>query len=100
MSKSYSTVTILSTSTRPLKPLIETAIQHEIERLRAGIRRTEQRIRDFEHQHGMASTEFVRRQQNDEVTETLDTIDWIGELQMLERLREKETLLQELRVAD
>jgi phage shock protein A len=100
MSKIHSTVTIVSSSSRPLKPLIETAIQHELERLQTGIRRTEQRIRDFEQQHGIASAEFLRRHQNDELTETLDTIDWIGELQMLERLREKETTLQELRFAD
>jgi hypothetical protein len=100
MSNHSSTVTITPNSGRPLRPLIEVAIQHEIDLLSAGIRRTEQRIRSFEQEHDMASDEFLRRYQNDELAENLDLIDWIGELRMLERLREKESMLRDVHLAD
>jgi phage shock protein A len=100
MSDRGSSITITSGSARPLRPLVEAAIQREVDLLSAGIRRTEQHIRAFERQHGMSSAEFLRQHQNDELAETLDTIDWIGELRLLERLREKETTLKELRFAD
>lgn len=100
MSEPGSSITITSRSVRPLRPLLEAAIQHEIDRMNIGIRRTEQRIQEFEQQYGIASSELLRRHQHNEVTETLDTIDWIGELRMLERLREKATALQELHFAD
>jgi hypothetical protein len=48
----------------------------------------------------MASDEFLRRYQNDELAENLDLIDWIGELRMLERLREKESMLRDVHLAD
>ncbi len=100
MSDSGSRITITSRTMRPLRPLIEAAIQNEIDLLKVNIRRTEQRIQVFEQQHGVTSAELLRRHQNDEVAETLDIIDWIGELHMLERLREKETTLRELHLAD
>lgn len=100
MTQTSSTVTITSQSARPLKPLIEAAIEHEIDLLQLGIRRAEHRIRAFEQQHGMASAEFLHRHQQDDLGETLDMIDWIGELQLLERLREKVTMLRELHLAD
>jgi hypothetical protein len=100
MSVTHTQVTIISDHARPIKSLIEAAIQREIDLLRAGIRRTEQRVFGFEQQHQLSSAEFLIRHQHDEFAETLDTIDWIGELGLLERLREKERTLAELRVAD
>ena len=41
----------------------------------------------------MSSSDFQRRYENDELPETLDYAEWIGECRLLERLREKvETL--------
>ncbi len=100
MTATSATITITGQGARPIRPLIEAAIQREIELLGIGVRRGEQRVAAFEQQHGMTSAEFLRRFQNEELAETLDTIDWIGELQMLERLREKATTLRGLHIAD
>lgn len=100
MSETGSTITITGQGGRPLRPLIEAAIQREIDLLGVGVRRGEQRVAAFERQHGLTSTEFLRQFQSGELAETLDTIDWIGELRLLERLRDKEATLRGLHIAD
>ena len=100
MTATNATITITGQGGRPLRPLIEAAIQREIELLGIGVRRGEQRVAAFEQQHGLTSDEFLRRVQNDELVETHDTIEWIGELQMRERLRDKATTLRGLHSAD
>jgi hypothetical protein len=83
-----------------LRPLVEAALQNELRILQAGIRRTEQRVQAFEAQYQMASAEFLRRYENDELPETLDVAEWIGEQRMLTRLREKAATLQEIQFAN
>jgi hypothetical protein len=60
MSDRGSSITITSGSAHPLGPLVEAAIQREVDLLSAGIRRTEQHVRAFERQHDMSSAEFLR----------------------------------------
>jgi phage shock protein A len=91
---------LTSSRDRPLRPLVEAALQNELRLLQAGIQRTEARLRAFEAEHNLATEEFVRRYERDELTETLAFAEWIGEYRMLERLREKAETLQEIRFAD
>ncbi len=79
---------------------METALQNELRLLEAGIRRTEQRLREFEQRYGLSSAEFVRRYERDELEESLDFAEWIGEYRLLERLREKADTLREIRFAN
>jgi hypothetical protein len=94
-----SAVTLVSPTERPLRSLIEAALHNELRLLQAGIRRTEQRLKAFEAQYDLSSDEFLRRYENDELSETLDLAEWIGEIRLLERLREKANTLQEIRFA-
>jgi phage shock protein A len=93
-------LTLTSSHARPLKPLVEAALKNEQRLLQAGIQRTEQRLREFETEHGMSSTEFLRCYENDELQETLDFVEWIGEHRLLERMREKVNILQEIHFED
>ncbi len=93
-------LTLTSPRQRPLRPLIEAAIHNELRLLQTGIQRTEQRLGTFERQHGLSSKEFLRRYENDELTETLEFAEWVGEYRLLERLREKVDTLQEIRFAN
>ena len=93
-------LTLTSPRQRPLRPLIEAAIHNELRLLQTGIWRTEQRLETFERQHGLSSKEFLRRYENDELTETLEFAEWVGEYRLLERLREKVDTLQEIRFAN
>ena len=91
---------LISSGQRPLRPLVEAAIHNELRLLQAGIQRTEQRLRAFEMQYGLASEEFLPRYENDELPETLDFAEWVGEYRLLERLQEKAATLQEIRFAN
>ncbi len=93
-------LTLISSRKRPLKPLVEAALNNELRLLEAGIRRTQQRLKEFEHRHGFSTDEFVKRFENDQLDETLDFDEWIGENQMLARLKEKADTLREIRFAN
>jgi hypothetical protein len=84
-----SQLTLISTSERPLRPLVEGALANELRLLEAAIRITEDHISEFETRYGMSTNEFIRRFENDEIRESPDMDDWIGEHRLLERLREK-----------
>jgi len=67
-------LTLTTPHQRPLRPLVEAAIQNELRLLEAGIRRTEERVRAFEAKYDLSSQEFLRRYENDELAETLEAI--------------------------
>ena len=93
-------LTLTSTKHRPLRPLVEAALENQLRLLNAGIARTEERLQAFETDYGLSSTEFIRRYENDELPETLGIDEWVGEYRMLVRLQEKAETLQEIRFAD
>lgn len=60
-------VRITSSTSIPLKPLIEAALRDEARLLEWSIRRTLERLREFEARYGMSSEEFDRRFQAGEL---------------------------------
>ena len=93
-------LTLVSPSQRPLQPLVEGALQNELRLLEAGIRRSEQRLQEFEARYDLSTADFVQRYENDTLEETLEFAEWIGELRLSERLREKAAALRAIRFAD
>jgi len=79
---------------------VEAALSNELRVTQAGIRRTEQRLQAFESRHGLSSQEFLQRYENDELAETLDFAEWVGEYRLLERLHEKAETLRGIRFAN
>lgn len=92
-------LTIISSSEVSLQPLIESAIANQLRVLAVGMRQAQHRIHAFEEQFGMTTADFVRRYANNEISETLDTIDWLGEYRMAQRIQEKIDTLKEIRFA-
>jgi len=84
----------------PLKSLIETALANEVRLLEVGIRRTERRLRTFEATYGMTTEDFLRRYENDELDETLEFAEWIGEHRLLQRLNQRIEALRGIRFAN
>jgi predicted DNA-binding protein YlxM (UPF0122 family) len=74
-----------------LKQFIEEALSKRMASLEDGIRRTEERIKEFEGKYQMSTEEFLRRFENDELQHRLDMEfdEWVGESRMLKMLREK-----------
>jgi len=73
-------VTITTDAQIALKPLIESALRAELRMLELSLQRTSQRLRAFEVQYGLTSEEFERRFNAGEVEESLDFIEWAGEI--------------------
>jgi hypothetical protein len=84
----------------PLRELVEGALTNEARLLQAGIERTETRLREFEARHHLSTQEFLRRYENDEFAETLELTEWIGEARLLERMRQKLIVLQDIQFAN
>ena len=82
---------IICKDAESLRRMFETALAERLQRLEAGIRRTEERLHEFETKYQMTTEEFLRRFENDEITHRLDMEfdEWIGESLMLDSLREK-----------
>jgi len=93
-------VRLISSRNRQLKPLVEAALANELRLLEAGIRQTEQRVKEFEKKHQMSTKEFISRYENDEIKESMGFAEWIGESRMLERLREKAETVRDIRFAN
>jgi len=93
-------LTLISPSQRPLQPLVEGALQNELRLLEAGLRRSEQRLQEFEVRHGLSTADFVRRYENDALEETLEFAEWVGEYRLKACLREKADALGAIRFAD
>ncbi len=63
-------LTLISSYQRPLRPLVEAALQNEIRLLQVNIKRTEQNLNKFEARFGLSTSEFIQRFENDELPET------------------------------
>ena len=73
---------------------MEGALQNELRLLEAGIRRSEQRLQEFEARYDLSTADFVQRYENDTLEETLEFAEWIGEFRLSERLRRKRPLCE------
>ncbi len=90
-------LTLIPSYQRPLRPVVEAALQNELRLLQVNIKRTEQNLNKFENSIGLS--EFIHRFENDELPETLDYVEWVGEYRLLIR-HEKTEALREIRFAN
>ena len=95
-----SALTLISEGTYQVQPLIEAALEHESGFLQAGIRQTEARLGAFEEQYQRSTADIIAAYEDDQVEETLDMIEWIGEYRLLQRLREKREALRSVHFAN
>jgi hypothetical protein len=73
-------VTIITDASVALKPLVESAIRSELHMLQLGLERTRERLRFFEQKYGMSSEEFEQKWNRGEIEESLEVIEWAGEM--------------------
>ena len=93
-------LTITTEETVRLKPLIEVAIQNEAKLLAHGIQRTRDKLRLLEQRFGFTSEDFERRFAARELPETLDFIEWAGEIKMLHILESQQRTLAGAQIVD
>lgn len=90
---------LVSKSEHQLRPIVEAALENEMRLLEAGIRQTRHSLKKFEDKYQLETQEFIDRYENDQLEETMDFIEWIGESRMLQRLNEKADTLRSIRIA-
>ncbi len=91
-------VTITTPDAKKFKPLLQSAIRSELKTLRYGIVRTRERLTDFEEQFAMSTMEFEQKFGAGKLEETLDFIEWWGEIKTLDLLEDKQQSLESARV--
>jgi hypothetical protein len=85
---------------KEIKSLVQAALVNEQRLLEAGLRRTEEKLAEFEAKYKLGTEEFISRFENDEMEESLDLSEWMGEFRMRERLREKIETLKDVEIAN
>jgi hypothetical protein len=91
-------IVIKTTAGESLKPLVEVAIRNQLKSLQHGISRTKERVAEFEKRAGISSTEFEKKLQAEEISETIETIDWNMELTALRLLEGQYQSLREAEI--
>ena len=87
-------VTVTTDAQVALKPLLESALRSELSMLELSLQRTAQRLQAFEAQYGLTSDEFERRFDAGEIEESLDFIEWAGEIKTSRLLDAQRQALQ------
>ncbi|MDM8531622.1 hypothetical protein QUF63_10660 [Anaerolineales bacterium HSG25] len=93
-------LTLVSSYQYPLQSLIESALANQLRLLQAGLQRTQQRLKLFETKYKLSTSIFITQLENDDLEETLDFIEWLGEYNMLKRLEQKIGVLQGIQIAN
>ena len=91
-------VTITTNSKVSLRPLVESALHNEAKVLALGLRRTRERLTEFEQRFGLTSAQFEQRFAARELDESLDFIEWLGEIKTLRLLEEQQQALNGLTI--
>ncbi len=73
-------ITIVADTSVALKPLVESAIRTELKMLGLGLERTRQRLLTFEERFSMTSADFEQLYTEGNIAESLDFIEWWGEI--------------------
>ncbi|MEZ2321719.1 MAG: hypothetical protein ACBR15_22235 [Microcoleus sp.] len=79
-----------------LRQIIESALSERLDSIEAGIKRTKERLQEFEIKYQLLTEEFIRRFNNDELTHSFDFDEWIGESRMLAHLQQKKETIEEI----
>jgi len=71
--------------------LLQGAIKREGKILKAGLEKTARNLKDFEKKYSMTSRKFFQLYQNGELDDRNDFVDWSGEYQLYQSLKEQIT---------
>ncbi len=89
-------ITISGNTPVAIRPLIESAIRSELRMLELAIERTGGQLRYFEEKYNMTSDEFGHRFETGNADESLDFIEWFGEIKTVQILNFQRQALEEI----
>ena len=83
-----------------LRRIIQSALSERLQSVTAGIKKTEERLQEFETKYQLSTREFITRFNNDELSHIFDFDEWIGESRMLTHLQQTKESIQEIDFVD
>jgi hypothetical protein len=79
-----------------LRRIIQSALSERLQSVTAGIKRTEERLIEFETKYQLSTEEFITRFNNDEIPHNFDFDEWIGESRILTHLQQTKESIEEI----
>ncbi|AUB41958.1 hypothetical protein COO91_09770 (plasmid) [Nostoc flagelliforme CCNUN1] len=83
-----------------LRRIIQSALSERLQSVTAGIKRTEERIHEFETKYQLSTEDFITQFNNDELSHNFDFDEWIGEARMLAHLQQTKESREEIDFVD
>ncbi|MBD2513270.1 hypothetical protein H6G91_39995 [Nostoc muscorum FACHB-395] len=83
-----------------LRRIIQSALSEKLQSVTAGIKRTEERIQEFETKYKLSTEDFITQFNNDELSHNFDFDEWIGDARMLAHLQQTKESIEEIDFVD
>ncbi|PZV25535.1 MAG: hypothetical protein DCF12_14460 [Snowella sp.] len=80
-----------------LKQIIQSALSERLHNIEEGIKRTKERLQQFEIKYQLSTDEFIQSFNNDELFHNFVFDEWIGESQILKHLQKKKEEVDEIK---
>jgi len=93
-------IKLRSTDNISLKQIIESALSERLYNLEQGIKRTQERIKQFETQYQWSTEQFIQLFTNDQLQHSVDFDEWLGEAWMRDKIQQKIAIIQEIEFVD
>jgi hypothetical protein len=93
-------LTITSERNDHIEPLLTSAIAAKLRMLEIGLRQTQARLAAFEQASKMSTADFIARYARNDIAETLDTLEWLGEYRLMQSIQDEVDALHALRFND
>ena len=98
--KTMAELTLRSKDPDSLRRIIQSALSERLQSVKAGIKKTEERIQEFETKYQLSTEEFIARFNNDELSHSFDFDEWIGESKILAHLQQTKESIEEIYFVD
>ena len=93
-------LTLRSKDPDSLRRIIQSALSERLQSVKAGIKKTEERIQEFETKYQLSTEEFISSFNNDELSHSFDLDEWIGESKILAHLQQTKESIEDVDFVD
>lgn len=83
-----------------LRRIIQSALSERLKSVKVGIKKTEERLKEFETKYQLSTEEFIASFNNDKLSHSFDFDEWIGESQMLVHLLQTKESIEDVHFVD
>ena len=93
-------IIIESSQKQNIQPIIEAALASERQKLEIGLKRTRERLKQFESRYGMTTEEFAQKGVAEDLSGgDLEYVEWMGEYRLSQKIEADLTALKDIEYA-